>query len=436
MNWLFSASIGPDSLGVRLRPEDAPSDGKPTPSAGSTSHATAFTRTLRFADILAPGIDISAAEPESVLEELARLTEELFAEARVKRNRVEWGVLAFAGNCEVIPGRRMHCGWGHPGWSLLDCGKFFGGRSGLLETSSCLYLISTPETLAWNDQRFLRPGEGTRHEIEHPEWIDSILMIEASEAIVGWRADPHRGAKPSPALGPGQVPQRGGAGHRRGAVVPLGSMRPGTLPLAWPGWGATIDGLASPHGLLQRLSRILDDEAANEQFLAERFRKSRAPIDATASGQTIRGGAHSHLRERVRSFGDLVEVAQTGERLTRSLLLDAATVFAWALAQVLVLSPTDRVVLSGELFRGDESLFLGPMRRILRDELRSLKVREPDIVIEPPLPGGLLEGAIRRVLAVRHAGRETPTRRIVTTDSGETTYPHFSDTSDSADDTD
>jgi hypothetical protein len=435
MNWLYSASIGPESLGVRLRPDDTPTEAKPTKRTRSSS--TAFTRTLRFADILAPGVDIAAAEPESVLEELARLTKELLAEARVKRNQIDWGVVAFAGNCGTQTATTLHCGWGHPRWTLLDWSELFENHTHLLEAIPCTLLVSTAETLAWNDQRFLRPGEGARNKVEYPEWIDSILMIEASEAIVGWRADPYRAPAKPVARRPGQAPPDACAGNRQGSVVSLGSMRPGTLPLAWPGWGATVDGLASPHGILKRLGRILDDEAANEKFLAERFRKSRGPKEPpTTTGKTGRGGAHSHLRERVRTFGDLVEVAESGERLTRSLLLDAATVFAWGLAQVLVLSQTDRVVLSGELFRGDESLFLGPMRQILSDELRSLNVREPDIVVEPPLPGGLLEGAIRRVLAVQEAPSGGPARGIVATTSGETTYLHFRDAGDSDDDTD
>ncbi len=252
-----------------------------------------------------------------------------------------------------------------------------------------------------------------------------MLTVEASEAIVGWWSEPdHTSA--SPRHSPSNQRPRLPSASRRGRDLLIGSLRPGTLPLAWPGWGLTVDGLASPYGILQRLHRLLDNEAANERYLAERFRKPRGNEGNGASATKATHVPTQHRAGRCRcgttracrtarrtagtgrSIHDLMAAAEDGNRLARSLLLDAATVLGWAISQSLMLLPAGRVVLSGDLFHGDDANVLSPLLQTLRDELRTAHVAMPQVVLEPPLPGGLAEGAIRRVSAVHRERGANP----------------------------
>jgi hypothetical protein len=460
MSWCFSATIGPMSLAVRLSQRDEESAPTP-PSRGRPKSTTAFTRSLRFADILPPGTTIAQVDPEAVVEELARLSRELFAESRVKTSQVEWGTLAFAGRPQAIPLDIIQCGWGHPRWGSSETGVAFPLGKRLEQALPFVLLFqSTAEAASWNVERFAPVSHiGADGKLaEHPDLeCDAVLTVEASEAIVGWWSEPDAALTSPPRSGSNLKPAVPSA-SRTGRDLLIGSLRPGTLPLAWPGWGSTVDGLASPYGILQRLHRLLDNEAANELYLAERFRKPRATDGDRTSGakatasrrktaagnspteESGRVGPHEGLRTRVRSIHDLIAAAEGGNRLARSLLLDAATVLGWAIAQSLVLLPAGRVVLSGDLFHGDDGNVLSPLLQTLRDELRDANVVVPQVVLEPPLPGGLAEAAIRRIAAVHQERGANPgrprTELFDVSPDAKTGYLRLSDPSDFADDSD
>lgn len=132
-------------------------------------------------------------------------------------------------------------------------------------------------------------------------------------------------------------------GTSRPAFAEIGHLRPG---VGYKETDETVEAESSGFGIAQRLNdwlKNLDEEDHDDEY--------RSLLDRCE-------GDFSQLTTR-----DIVEAAQAGSSMCRTVLADAVETLGWAIAQVITLMAPEVIVIGGGVAMMSEELFLTPLKQ-------------------------------------------------------------------------